>query len=342
MSIRGKDPRLTPYGSTNLGMDLGLVDSLIVPNELFFVRSNGEIPTIDADRWSLTVDGSVRTPLTIAYADLVSMPKRTLTAFLECTGNSRSRFTPVAEGTPWLNDAAGNAVWQGTSLAGLLDLAGPLPGAIDVVSQGADLASMRRGLPLHVARDPDVLIVYAMNDAPLPAAHGGPVRLLVPGWAGIASTKWLNRLEVWDRPFTGEYQGDLYVVFDEDETPVAPISHMPVKSIIRSPANGDCVIAGPLVVDGFAWSGMAGIERVEISTNDGASWFPATLVEEAGPKSWCRWSATLHLEPGTWRIAVRATDQRGLQQPWHARWNQKGYLMNAIHGIQVEATPATT
>ena len=291
MTIPGKDERLTPYGTTNLGMDLSLIDSLIVPNDLFFVRSNGDIPEIAAEEWSLVIDGAVERPQTIDYATLTSLPSRTLTAFLECTGNSRTRFSPPAEGTPWLNDAAGNAVWRGVALATVLELAQPLESAVDVVSQGADLESMRRGLPLHVAMDPDVLLVYEMNGEPLPAAHGHPVRLFVPGWAGIASTKWLTRLEVWDRPFVGEYQGELYVVYDEDGVPVAPISQMPVKSVIQSPKDGSKTIAGPSTVRGMAWSGMAGIARVEVSIDDGASWTPAEITMEAGPRSWCFWAS---------------------------------------------------
>ncbi|MBX3070348.1 MAG: sulfite oxidase [Thermomicrobiales bacterium] len=333
MTIPDKDPRLTPYGTTNLGMDLGLIDSLIVPNDLFFVRSNGAIPNIDRDSWSLTIDGAVSNPLTIDFATLAGMPSRTLTAFLECTGNGRTRFAPEAEGTPWLNDAAGNAVWKGVSLASLLCQVCLLDEAVDVVSQGADLPDMRRGLPLQDALDPDVLLVYEMNGEPLPAAHGGPVRLLVPGWAGIASTKWLTRLEVWDRPFTGEYQGNLYVVYDENGDPVAPITRMPVKSVIRSPREGDLVAPGTMRVDGFAWSGYAAIDRVEVTSDGGATWQPASITDSAGPHSWCRWEASVSLPAGTQQLSVRATDQRGIRQPWEARWNQKGYQMNAIHTI---------
>jgi len=337
MAIPGKDERLTPYGSTNLGMDLSLIDSLIVPNEMFFVRSNGEIPHIAAEEWTLVVDGAVERPQTIDFETLTNLPAQTVTSFLECTGNGRSRFSPTAEGTPWLNDAAGNADWHGVSLAAVLDLAQPTAGAVDVVTQGADLASMRRGLPLHVAMDPDVLLVYEMNGEPLPAAHGYPVRLLVPGWAGIASTKWLTRLEVLDHPFTGEFQGDLYVVYDEDGVPVAPISQMPVKSVIQTPKHGASLPIGPHLVRMYAWSGMAGIEKVEVTIDSGKTWIEAEVREEDGAQSWSSWEAVIDLPAGRHTISARATDMRRLQQPWKARWNQKGYLMNEIHSVQVEA-----
>lgn len=337
MTIPGKDARLTPYGSTNLGMDLSLIDSLIVPNDRFFVRSNGPTPQISAAHWTMDVDGAVAHPFTIDFAELVHLPSRTLTALLECTGNGRTRFSPPAEGTPWLNDAAGNAVWRGVPVSLLLDHAEPLPEALEVVSQGADLASMRRGLPLYVAAEPDVLLVYEMNGEPLPAAHGGPVRLLVPGWAGVASTKWLTRLEVWSTPFTGEYQGELYVVYDEDGTAVAPITQMPVKSVIQSPVDAAEIVTGRTTISGYAWSGYAGIARVDVRIGDG-DWQPAEIVEEAGPRSWSRWVAEVELEPGTMTIAARATDERGFQQPRTARWNQKGYMMNAIQTVTVEVT----
>ena len=191
-----KDPRLIPYDSTNLGMPLTLADGLIVPNDRFFVRSNGETPAISRDDWQLTVTGDLENPLTVTFAHLIELPQHSYTAFLECTGNSRSRFTPETDGTPWLDDAVGNAVWSGVSLRDLLALAKPNPSAREVISQGADLSDMRRGLPMAMAMAPDTMLAFEMNGEPLPAAHGGPVRLLVPGWSGIASTKWLVGLDV--------------------------------------------------------------------------------------------------------------------------------------------------
>lgn len=337
----GKDARLIPYGETNLGTPLELIEGLIVPNSQFFVRSNGPTPDISRNDWNLRVDGEVRTPLTLDFAALSALPKRTITAFLECTGNGRSRFHPVAEGTPWKNDAAGNAVWSGVSLRHVLEAAGPLESAVDVVTQGADLPDMRRGLPMRVALDPDTMLVFEMNGEPLPALHGGPVRLLVPGWAGIASTKWLTSLEVWKHPFTGKFQGESYVVYDSDGTPVAPISQMPVKSVIARPADGDEVAAGATVICGYAWSGYAGIGTVEVRIDDG-EWARAEIVDSAGPLSWCKWSYTAELDSGRHVIAARATDECGIQQPRRAAWNQKGYLMNEIQTISISTAVDTS
>jgi DMSO/TMAO reductase YedYZ molybdopterin-dependent catalytic subunit len=333
MAIVGKDPRLTPYGDTNLGMSLDLIEGLIVPNDLFFVRSNGPVPEIDPERWQLEISGEVDHPLSLSLGDLKSMPAREITSFLECTGNGRTRFQPDAEGTRWLNDAAGNAVWTGVSLAEVLDRAGVKPIGVEVVSQGADLAEMRRGLPIGVAREPSTLLAYAMNGEPLPAAHGAPVRLLVPRWAGIASTKWLTSLEVWDHPFTGPFQGKLYVVYDKDGVPVQPVREMPVKSVISEPAEGSTVDSGIVKIAGYAWSGFAQIERVEVSLDNGETWLDAEITAQSGLYSWVRWEYSVSLPPGQLVALARATDQRGISQPWKALWNQLGYFMNEIHKV---------
>ena len=332
MTIAGKDPRLAPYGATNLGMDLRLLDEFYVPNELFFVRSNGGIPTVDPATWALTVDGEVASPLTLSLTDLGSMQQVELPAFLECTGNGRSRFEPAAEGTTWKNDAAGNAVWGGVRLRDVLDAAGVRETGVEVVSQGGDLDTMQRGLPIGVALQPSTLIALRMNGDPLPAAHGAPARLLIPGWAGIASTKWLTRLTVSDKPFVGPFQGDLYVIYDADGVPIQPVREMPVKSIIVRPEDGES-FSGTPIATGFAWSGYGGIEKVETSLDGGESWQLASIIEEAGPYSWVRWEQPLLLSTGRYELCARATDRRGLSQPWKAFWNQKGYFMNEIQRV---------
>ena len=334
----GKDGRLTPYGDTNLGMPLELADGLTVPNELFYVRSNGPTPLIDPLAWRLRVTGLVASPLDLTLADLQNLPRRSLTAFLECCGNGRSRFHPPAEGTPWRNDAVGNAAWTGVPLPTVLDLAGVQEGAVDVVAQGADFPGMRRGLPLHVARDPNTLLAWEMNGEPLPDAHGGPVRLLVPRWGGIASTKWVVALEVTDHAFAGPYHTETYVFFTERGEPIAPIREMPVKSVIAHPIAHATLPAGDHTIAGYAWSGHGRIARVDVSTDNGATWTPTTITHEAGPLSWVRWEHPWRAAPGPARLRARATDERGLTQPATAPWNAKGYLMNAIHEVAVTVT----
>ena len=332
----GKDPRLVPYGDTNLGMPIDLVDGLTVPNELFYVRSNGPTPRIDPAAWRLTVTGLVAVPLELTLADLMDLPYHSLTAFMECCGNGRSRFQPTTDGTPWANDAVGNAAWTGTPLATVLELAGVQDGAVDVVAQGADFPGMRRGLPLHVARDPNTLLAWEMNEGDLPVANGGPVRLIVPRWGGIASTKWLVNLEVTDHAFAGPYHTESYVFFTDRGEPIAPIREMPVKSVIATPTDAATLPAGAHLIAGYAWSGYGRITRVDVSADGGATWTEAAITHEAGPLSWVRWEHPWSALPGDARLRARATDERGLTQPETAPWNAKGYLMNAIHDITVK------
>lgn len=333
----GKDSRLVPYGGANFGMPLDLIEPTIgrtVPNDRFFVRSNGPVPVLDADAWRLDVCGNVERPLSLSLADLQGLPPRRLEAFLECAGNGRTRFDPLPPGTPWRNDAVGNAVWTGVSLVDVLELAGVKPGTVDIITQGGDFPEMRRGLPLAAARDPDVLLAWRMNEEPLPVAHGGPVRFLVPGWAGIASTKWIVGLEAIDRAFDGFWNTDNYVFWDDRGHPLRPVAEMPPKSLIVTPGDGHRVPSGPTAIAGWAWSGFGRVQRVEVSTDGGRSWAFADLLP-GERRGWRRWEIGWRALPGEHHILARATDERRLSQPAAAPWNAKGYLMNAIQAIAV-------
>jgi DMSO/TMAO reductase YedYZ molybdopterin-dependent catalytic subunit len=335
----GKDTRLIRRGSTTFETPVDLFDSFLTENDRFFIRSNGPVSVdIPADEWRLAVTGLVDTPLDLGLSDLQDMPSRTITAFLECSGNSRGRFPhdpEQTEGTQWGNGAIGNAEWTGVSLNEILRMAGVQQGAVDVVSQGGDFPEMQRGLPLEITSDPDVMLVWEMNGEPLPAPHGGPVRLLVPGWGGIASTKWIVGLDLIDRPFDGHYNSESYVFIDEDGTVVRPVTQQPVKSVITSPLADESLTAGPVTISGFAWSGYGGIERVEVSTDGGGEWADAEIVEEAGPISWVRFEFPWDAAAGDAVLLSRATDQRGLQQPMDVNWNAKGYHMNAVFPVEV-------
>lgn len=331
----GKYPDLVPYGGGNFGMPLDLIgNGLIVPNDRFFMRSNGPVPVIDPASWRLHISGHVDRPLSVSLAELAAMPSRTLTAFLECAGNGRTRFDPIPEGTPWRNDAAGNAEWEGVPLRTLLERSGVRDGTVDVVSVGGDFTGMQRGLPLSVAMEADTLVVWKMNGEDLPVAHGGPVRLLVPGWAGIASTKWLIGIEAVDHAFAGFWNANNYVFWTEAGEPVRPVGQMPVKSIIAEPGEGVTLAAGDQIVAGYAWSGYGAVSRVEVSTDGGNAWADAAL-ETAGRRSWVRFTHEWRAASGPARLLARATDERGLRQPAAAEWNAKGYVMNGIHQVSV-------
>ena len=337
----GKRPELIPLGTTNFATPLELVDGLLTPNDLFFIRSNGPVSIdIPREEWRLTVSGLVDEEVELSFEDLQGMENRTITAFLECSGNSRSRFPEdpeMVEGTQWPNGGIGNAEWTGVSLIDVLDMTGIQEGAVDLVSQGGDFPEMQRGLPIEMAFDPDVMLVWQMNGEDLPAPNGGPVRLLVPGWGGIASTKWIVGLEVIDRPFAGPFNTESYVIINEDGTILRPVREMPVKSVITTPVPNADLSAGQQTVGGFAWSGYAGIDRVEISV-DGGEWQEAPIVEEAGPLSWVRFEYPWTAEAGEHTLRSRATDQIALQQPESVDWNAKGYQMNAVFEVLVGVT----
>ena len=195
-----------------------------------------------------------------------------------------------------------------------------------------------RALRSAAALDPDVVLAWSMNDTPLPVAHGGPVRLLVPGWAGIASTKWIVGLTALDRPFDGFWNTDNYVVWDEHGDALRPVTEMPPKSLIVHPEDGARLAAGAVALTGWAWSGYAPIRSVEISTDGGSTWRAACL-DEGNQRSWRRWTAVWDAAPGHHRILARATDERGLSQPRSAPWNAKGYLMNSVQQVTAEVTP---
>jgi DMSO/TMAO reductase YedYZ molybdopterin-dependent catalytic subunit len=332
----GKDSRLIAYSSKEFGTPLDLIDGLTVPNELFFIRSYGPILTnIEPDAWRLKVTGLVEREIEITLDDLKQLPQRTMTAFLECSGNSRSGFEPDTEGTKWSDSAIGNAEWHGVSLSSVLNLAGVKPGAVDVVTQGADLADMQRGLPIDVAMGADVMLVWQMNGAELPRPNGGPVRLLVPGWGGIASTKWIVGLNVIDHAFAGHYNRELYTLITQDEERVRPVREMPVKSVIVSPRPGETVSSGEQTMYGYAWSGYGAIKKVEVSTDGGSHWQEATITHDGGRRSWIRFEHRWAASAGSAILCSRAIDERGLQQPEHALWNVKGYQMNAISHVPI-------
>lgn len=331
-----KGDSVIPYGDGNFGCPLDEVEGFDVPTNRFFVRSNGPTPRIDAAQWRLKIDGLVERPTELSIADLRSLPAQRLNAFLECAGNGRTRFDPPTEGTPWKDDAVGNATWEGVSLRDVLDVAGVKPETVEIVSQGGDFAKMNRGLPIATAYDPNTLVVFEMNGEPLTPEHGAPARLLVPGWAGIASTKWLVSLTAIDRAWDGYYNVENYVLFDEAGNPIRPVRTMPVKSTIATPVEGAVLRPGPAIVTGFAWSGDAAVDRVEVSLDGGATYADASIVGATGPLAWVKFQMSWDATPGTYRLRSRAHDRDGNVQPEGAFWNLKGYQNNGILEVTVQ------
>ena len=333
LAALGKDPRMNIYGGLNIGTPIEFVDTLHVPTELFFVRTHGASVTVAPDQYRLQIGGHVDMPVMLTLDDLRAMPQHTYSAFLECSGDGRGFFHPVTSGTQWRNTSVGNAEWSGVLLRDVLNQAGVRPGAVDVVSQGGDIPEMQRGLPMATAMAENTMLVMTMNGEELPAPHGGPVRLFVPGWGGIASTKWLIGLTVLDQPFTGEFNTEKYVFVDQDGQKTAAVREMHVKSIITTPVGGTGLSAGTNTLAGYAWSGDGGITAVEVTTDGGATWVPAPITMEGGPLSWVRFEYSWEAAPGQISLASRATDSRSLTQPFEPAWNASGYQYNAIQWL---------
>jgi DMSO/TMAO reductase YedYZ molybdopterin-dependent catalytic subunit len=332
----GVDQPLIAHGGFNFGTPPDLVDGFDVANDAFFIRSHGPSAKLDdLSQYTLKVVGHVDTPLTLTLDDLKGMPQRTYQAFLECSGNGRGLFSPAVKGGQWRNDAVANAEWTGVSLPEILAKAGVKPGAVDIVSQGGDFAEMQRGLTIDKAMDPNTILALQMNGEDLPAPHGGPVRLFVPGWGGIASTKWLIGLTVLDHTFQGDFNVNNYIVIDAHDAVLRPVREMPVSSAIWTPAPGAQLTAGSVPIAGYAWSGLGGIAKVEVSTDNGLNWKDATIAQNGGEISWARFEYTWDATPGPTGLLARATDDRGTSQPADAQWNQLGYQYNAVQRVLV-------
>lgn len=330
------------------GVPLKSLDGGATPVEQFFVRNHFQIPVVDGAAWNLTVDGEVENGLSLSYADLKQMPSKELPVLLECAGNSRASVQPPIEGLLWDHSGVSSALWKGVRVRELLDRAGIKARAREVLFEGADQGKeygssgetkFAMSLPMEKALDDDTLLAYEINGEPLTPEHGYPLRLLVPGWFGMASVKWLSRISVLDHPFQGYHQSSYYVFLDEgkdDGVPKERVSSMRVKSLITWPGRGEVLEPGIHQVRGVAWSGHGAVDRLEVSTDGGQSWQLADLGKSVSPYSWRSWQYRWEApEPGHFLIRARATDAEGNVQPERAGWNFRGFANNSIHVVPV-------
>jgi len=325
---------------------LDQIDGLVTLNYLHFVRNhyNG-FPTIDQGTWKLTIDqgtwklkvsGVVARPLELSLTELRGLPTKTLTMVLECAGNTRGRFVPVTEGTQWGNGAASVAEYTGVAVADVMKLAGIKESAVDLVFASLDSGKVTRGLNKQKALDSDTMLVWAMNGEPLPIEHGFPIRVIVPGWIGVAHIKWLGSIEALDKPYDGFYNTRQYVYLKQgQESGGTPMTTLPVKSVLARPKPGSMIPPGRTTLAGFAWSGMEKIQKVEVSTDGGATYNDARLEDPVLRWSWVRWQFTVDAPPGTLSVATRATDAAGNVQPRTVEWSRFGYGYNAIQSWQL-------
>ena len=327
--------------------------SWITRNDRFFVRSHLSTPRIDLATWRLEVTGLVRTPLSLGLAELKALPQMEAVHTLECAGNGRGLFhLPSTSGTQWERGAVGTAAWGGVRLATLLGRAGVAPEAKHVWLEAADQAPMPdvpkflRSIPIEKAMD-DIVLAHAMNGEPLPELHGAPLRAVVPGWFGMASTKSLLKLRIEDRPSDNHFmvKGYHYNYPGEDPALAPAVEQMRVKSVITRPIDGTQVkltrargVTTPpkLRVQGFAWAGVAGVKLIEVSSDGGKTWRPAGFMGDHAPMAWRAWATELEVKPpARMTLMARATDNAGEVQPLEARANAAGYANNAIHQVTV-------
>ena len=306
----------------------------ITPNERHYVRNHFAMPDHPG---TLTLDGLLRRPLTLSLDELRERQARSLVVTLECAGNGRGFLEPPTRGEQWGLGAVGTAEWMGVPLADLLADAQPLPDAVELLFTGADAGTpagqpgpigFERSLPIE--RLPTALVAYAMNGQPLPDEHGAPFRLLVPGWYGMASVKWLTRITAIPEPFRGFFQADRYVI---DAQPIGPIAP---RAVIVAPADGDRLPRGHVTVRGYAWGGSGGIDAVEVSVDGGESWQPAEVGASASDVAWAPWTCVVAAD-GADSVALlaRAIDRAGSAQPLAQNWNALGYMNNAITPVTV-------
>jgi DMSO/TMAO reductase YedYZ molybdopterin-dependent catalytic subunit len=333
-----------------------LLDDDITPVARLFARNTGAMPAIgpaEAAAWTLAVDGFVDRPQTWTI-DALHREFETVSQItvLECAGNGRAFFPDPAGTVPWRHGAVGCVRWTGFRLGDLLRRCGLGAQAVytghhsrDVYLDGSGPA-ISRGLPIEKALAPETLVAFALNGEPLPVLHGGPLRLVAPGYPGASFQKWLTRVQVRDREHDGERMGDGHY-----RMPRAPLRHgepfdhqqfeiitdMPVKSLITSPPEGFAAPGGaPLVVRGHAWSGHTPVAKVEVSIDGGAAWRAAALGPLPDRFAWRRFEFTVAKPPaGAIEIAARATDAAGRAQPMQCvSWNPRGYLNNMVHCVR--------
>jgi len=330
----------------NSGMPLEALRYDRTPAGLHYLLIHFDIPALDAAAWQLRIDGLVKRPRAIGLVDLQRLPSRTLRVTLECAGNGRGQMSPRYPSMPWLEEGVSTAEWTGVSLSVLLSEAEIKESAQEIVFHGAD-RGIDRGIEHNYARSlapveamrEDVLLAYAMNGAPLLPQHGAPLRLVVPEWYGMASVKWLERIEAIDRPFDGEQQAHSYHFRNQPGEQGIACTRMRVNSLMMPPGIPDyygrrrTVDAGRVEILGRAWSGQGQVTRVEFAV-DGA-WQDAALDSPAGRHAWRRWGARWDAAPGPHELRCRATDATGAVQPLEPPWDVTGFGNNAAQRVDV-------
>ena len=336
----------------NSGMPLEALRWPITPLGLHYLLIHYDIPTVDVGDWRLELTGCVDRPMALSLDQLKQRETVTVPVTMECAGNGRARLQPRPVSQPWLTEAVGTASWTGTPLAPLLREAGIREQAVEVLFTGLDRGveggipqAYERSLPLSDAVEAGAILCWGMGDAPLPPQHGFPLRLVVPGWYGMANVKWLQRITALDAPFSGYQQARGYRVRQSDDEPGEPVTRMLPRALMLPPGVPDFltrrrfVAPGTHQLEGRAWSGWGEIASVQVSVDAAVTWDHAELGDAPGMHAWQGWSYTWRAgEPGDYELVCRATDAAGNVQPLEPPWNTGGYANNAVQRTVVTVT----
>jgi DMSO/TMAO reductase YedYZ molybdopterin-dependent catalytic subunit len=330
----------------NHGLPLEALRHDITPAGLHYLLIHYDIPALDPATYRLEVTGAVERPLSLSLDAIRERPRTAEPITFECAGNGRALLEPRPLSQPWLTEAVGTAEWSGTPLRPLLDEAGVSRDAVEVLFSAED-RGIEGGVPqayeraLPVADAERGLLAYEMNGGPLPPQHGFPLRLVVPGWYGMQNVKWLTRITVLEQPFAGYQNAVGYRMYGADGVPGAPLGRMLPRSLMVPPGVPEFMTRerhlepGPVTLTGRAWSGYGPIERVEVSTDDGAGFGAAVLDPPLGDHAWRGWRFDWEATDGEHVLSSRATDAAGNTQPLEPPWNLKGYANNAVDRIRV-------
>lgn len=334
-----------------------LAGSEITPVDAFYARNHGLFPDIAPRHWRLTVDGLVDTPRTLTYDELTTAyDQHTVVATLACAGNRRAellRVRPIPGKDPWAHGAISTAEWRGVRLADVLAAAGVHREealhveflAPDVAHEARPVQTYGSSIPLSKAMSEEVLLAWQMNGQPLPRAHGGPVRVVVPGYIGARSVKWVTAITVQPVPSENYFQALDYRILppEADADTVAEgegisLSSLPLNCDILVPTDGDHVGAGALTIRGWAMVGDGhSIGRIDVSLDGGRCWRQANLRPAPSRWAWRPWSLTVDVSPGPLSITARAWADTGITQPESpaSLWNPRGYGNNAYAHIEL-------
>jgi sulfite oxidase len=328
----------------------GLAGRVLTPLDSFYSRNHGPIPFVEAESWRLRVDGLVRRPLRLSLEDLQRrFEVRTLVATLQCAGNRRAGLVAVRDipgEDPWGPCATSTAQWSGVALADVLAAAGVDPDARHVAFGAPDVSALAvppqpygASIGIHKAVSAEVMLAWSMNGEPLPPAHGAPVRVVVPGYIGARSVKWVRSITVRREPSDNYFQATAYRLLPAEADPDSAgpgdgfsLSSVAVNADFLVPDDGAVLPAGTTEVTGYAFAGDdRGVARVDVSVDGGDSWVQAELGEQVSPWAWRHWRAVLDLRRGDVVVTARAWDTAAAVQPESARqlWNPKGYVNNS-------------